>query len=330
MSRGRRSGRALQDGRGGRGVAFARVGLLGNPSDAYRGKVIAFSVYELRAEVRASASSASRSLQVPDGPAQALLEAACARYLRLTGVPADRLGHRLSFDSGIPFQAGLAGSSALVIACLRALGSVFEAPLDPRVQAETALAVEVEDLGQAAGPMDRVIQAFEGALHMDFSEGPATARYTALDRARLPALFVAWHGEGGRASGDVHADVRARWLRREPRVVDGMRAFARLVDRGMRALERRDAAGFRSVVDENFDLRCRFFEVEANDREMVALARDGGAAAKLCGSGGAVVVLPPRERDLAHLTKRFEDAGYRTLVPDLAGERNEPSGACLR
>jgi len=299
------------------GRAYARIGLLGNPSDAYRGKAIALSFYEFSAQVRLEPATSGGHFGVPDGLAHDLIAASCARYAEHVSLDPDHAGFEIAVETNIPFQVGLAGSSAIVIACLRALVSAFGRPLDAYDLSEMALAVEVDDLGIAAGPMDRAIQAYEGALLMDFGQERSANAYTRLERSDLPHLLVAWDANGGEASGRIHGDVRKRWLRGDADVHDAMHEFAELVDEGMAALRIRDLAAFRAVVDRNFDARCALFSVSSRDREMVKIARDSGAAAKLCGSGGAVVAVLTDPGEAEELAERFADAGYPSRVPGL-------------
>lgn len=297
------------------GSAHARIGLLGNPSDGYAGQAIALSLYEFAAHVRVEERATGDGVELPPGPARQLLGATCARFVRESPNADLPRALRVACETTIPFQAGLAGSSALVVACLRALGQLAKQAFDPFTLAEIALAVEVEDLGIVAGPMDRVIQAYEGALRMDFRGARRPESIRRLDRDLVPALIVAWDPRGGDSSGDVHGELRARWLAGEPAVVATLREIAGLVDRGVTALEQRDAETFRGLVDRNFELRCRLLEVDARDRDVVALARSFGAAAKLCGSGGAVLIVPRRAADFEAIEAACRATGYATLRP---------------
>ena len=84
------------------------------------------------------------------------------------------------------------------------------------------LAVEVEDLGIAAGPQDRYAQAHEGLVLMDFAG--ARPRVEALDPALLPALYLAWRSGAAETSHAVHGGLRERGD--EPRVRAGMARLA--------------------------------------------------------------------------------------------------------
>ncbi len=91
---------------------------------------------------------------------------------------------RPTIETEIPREVGLGGSSAIVIATLRALCALARSRLDPAATAAIALAVETEDLGIAAGPQDRLIQAHEGLLYLDFSELGRGALRAPRPRAR--------------------------------------------------------------------------------------------------------------------------------------------------
>ena len=65
---------------------------------------------------------------------------------------------------------GMAGSSSIITACFRTLMSHYEVQIHPAVLANLVLAVETEELGIPAGLQDRVIQAYEGVVFMDFAD----------------------------------------------------------------------------------------------------------------------------------------------------------------
>lgn len=90
-----------------------------------------------------------------------------------------------------------------------------------------------------------------------------------------------------------------------------MASLAELALRGRAALEAGDAAGLASLMRQDFALRRQLFGDEALGAKNLALveaAASVGAAAKLSGSGGAVVALCPRgphqEQQLAEACQR--------------------------
>ena len=268
------------------GSAAARAALAGNPSDGYGGAVLAVTIDPLQAHVVAAPA---RELTVE--PPSALVGAAARRL----GAVAS-----LTWSSGIPRSVGLGGSSAIVIATLRALGELEETEL-----AELALAVEVEDLGIAAGPQDRFAQAYGGLTFMEF--GGSRPRCERLDRSLLPPLVVAWREEASEHSGAVHDRLR-RAVRREP--------VARLADaaRGARrALLDHDLDSFGRAVDATFDARSDLMALDPDHVEMVTTARACGASANYSGSGGAIVAVCRDGRHRAAVDSALRAIGCSTL-----------------
>jgi glucuronokinase len=290
--------------------APARAGLMGNPGDVYGGKAIAVALWNFSARVRIEPAA---ELALPDDSgAAALLSAALGR---LPEAPHRRLA--LALDSDVPRQVGLAGSSAIVVAALKALCSWFGIALHPAELAERALAAEAQDLGIVAGPMDRVIQAYGGLLHMDFAPPRGAHSYRRLDPSLLPPMFVAWDPLPGQMSGVPHADVRARWERGDPAVREAVAEFPRLVDEALACLECGDREGFLGCVDRNFDTRASIWPCRARDLEMVRVGRGCGAAVKFAGSGGAVVGFLRGESRRPDVENAYAEAGFRCLRPQL-------------
>ena len=308
----------------------ARIGLLGNPSDGFGGRVIAATIDDFAATVVAEpadhwelvAPERERSVRsVPelvaalaDHELEEGLELLAAAIVRL-----DREGqapepHRLLFESDIPRQAGLSGSSAVIVATIRALADAL-----PAVDvARLALEAEVDVLGWAAGPQDRVVQAFGGLLDMRFDEPWDAERYERLDPTGLPACILAWTEDPGEHSGAVHAPVRDRWRAGESEVVEAMRRFASLAADGRKALDAGHASEvWPDLADEAFDLRTRFWSITDTDIDMVDAIGSVGGGASLAGSGGAVVGYLPDASLVSEATEALADVGAESLVPTI-------------
>ncbi len=235
------------------------------------------------------------------------------------GIESDRRrGLALECTTTIPRQVGMAGSSATIIATFRALSRLFDAPISRFEMAEMALATEVEDLGIAAGPMDRVIQSYEHVMLLELA-GPRTeACYEVLDSGLVPPVLLAWTPSTGRPSGLTHSDLRSRWERGEPDVLRAITELRSVVDLGLAAMRSGDTEAFADAVDRNYELRVSVTDVTEVDARMVQIARDHGGAAKLCGSGGSVVVVPRRDTDVASLDAAFTRADFPTCRPSVS------------
>ena len=167
----------------------------------------------------------------------------------------------------------------------------------------------------SGGLQDQVIQTYGGVLFMDFdSSNPDGGRWEALDPALLPPLFVAWLAEAGTDSGVTHRAAHERFDAGDTEVVDTMAAIGRLAERALTPLTLGDSAGLGVLLDENFDLRTRIYDLDPRHVELVETARHLGAPANYTGSGGAIVGLFRDEDHLAELREAFEGLGCELLV----------------
>jgi glucuronokinase len=224
----------------------------------------------------------------------------------------------MSFETNIPRQVGLSGSSAIIMAALRAFAQRADTEWDLVELARTTLEIETQVLGWAAGPQDRVVQAFTGLLDMDFAEPWDASRYHRLDAAKLPPLFVAWDRSTGTPSDVVHSEVRRRWLDRDPQVVATMTRFAELAEHGFRTLDAGTAAKhWPALMGEAFDLRRQIWNVTDIDTALVQAGQRAGAGVAFAGSGGAVVgaVSDQTQLDAVALAYQTIDAGFLVLNP---------------
>lgn len=297
---------------------YARAGLLGNPSDGYYGKTISLIIGQLFAEVEFRESAEIAILPMPSERrsfaslsklrdsiatcgyygSERLILAALKKFYDFFGSTrlADRPNFTVSATTNIPRSVGLAGSSAIVMATLRAALGWYSLSLAPDVLASLTLAVEAEELGIPAGLQDRVIQAYEGVVFMDFSlatmrneHGLAMGRYEPLDPQLLPPLYVAYAVDQGEPTEVFHNDLRTRFAAGDPAVVAGMERFAELAEVGRAALLRRDYRQLHDLINANFDLRRSLCRLNPAHLAMVEAARATGASAKFCGSGGAII-----------------------------------------
>ncbi|KAI9010079.1 nucleotide-diphospho-sugar transferase [Hyaloraphidium curvatum] len=296
--------------------AHARVGLIGNPSDLYGGKGLGFAVKELFAEVTLERAESA-------GPLETDLFVAAwqlfSQHARDRGVDTGARPFRISSSSNVPFQSGLAGSSALLVAALRAWSAWYDLPMSRGRIAEMAWRTECEILGIRAGPLDRLVQAHEGLLAMDFGgDAFAPGKVQHLDPALLPPIVIAWHGQPGQSSGDVHAPIFERFQKGDAQIRRVMDEMASNAVAAKEALLRGDAEGFRACVDRNFDLRREIFVISDADLQLIDLGRGLGAGAKLPGSGGAVLFACRDGEHQALIAEVCRSRGCEVLLPTVA------------
>lgn len=293
------------------GSALARVALAGNPSDGYGGRTLAVTVCDFAATATAEPAGSEDRLE-PPGPGGAELMAATLARLREHIGAADPLA--LSCETTVPREVGLAGSSAIVIACARAFLALHATSLPADELARLALAVETEDLGIAAGLQDRIVQSRETLVAMDFGGEPV---YEELDPALLPPLFIAWHPDAAAPSGIAHAELKARHAAGDPHVTAALARLADLAREARQALIDGRPDDFAATLGASFDERLRVMPVDDHTAAMVELAREHGEGANSAGSGGAIVGTVPGADTWPALERELARAGAQTLRPRL-------------
>lgn len=328
------------------GRAPARVGLLGNPSDGYRGRTLALAVPRFEAVV--TAEPADRVEIVPEGDewswddptamvdhvdrfrygtSAPLLAATVRTFLRWVddeGHPLPREGVRLSSRTTIPRQVGLAGSSALIVAGLRALTQRYGFDIAPHLLPSVALRAEVDELGLTAGLQDRVVQCLGGLVAMDFGRlqrdrvhGLVFGRYERLDPGRLPPLFLAWREQAGEPSSGYHRSLRARVEQGDVEVRQALRSLAGLVTEGRAALRWGDHDRFAQLVARSMELRRQLGPLPEAQVALVEVARSVEVAATFAGSGGAVVGVLLDPAIWPELVQGYERSGATAVLLDL-------------
>ena len=324
------------------GVAYARAGLLGNPSDGYFGKIIAVSVGNFAARVTleespdlriaASTEDEERYLSIRDFAAKVdlygyyggvrLIQAALKKFLdhcqsRGIGLRGD--GFTLRYSSTIPRQLGLGGSSALVTAAMRTFMGFYGVDIPLEILPSLILSAERDELEINAGFMDRVIQAYEGCVYMDLDEalirGRGYGRYERLDDALLPDLYLAYKPALGKVSGRVLNEIRKNYDRGDAHTIATLKKIAALADAGKAVLERGDREGFGRLLNENFDLRSEIMAISPANMEMIRAARACGASASFAGSGGSIIGTFRGEGMLGRLSAELGKLGAAVIRP---------------
>jgi glucuronokinase len=328
--------------------AYARAGLLGNPSDGYGGKTISIIVRNFWAEVvlyewdtvdivlaeddRARFSSIydlARDVRLHGyyGGIR-LVKATIKRfvdYCESRGIKLDDRKFSIRYETNIPRQVGLAGSSAIIVAAIRCLMEFYGVEIPLPVQPSLVLTVERDELGIACGLQDRVAQVYQGLVYMDFDptrvrtlDGYSCYEYEPLDPGLLPPLYVAFDYSLSEPTEVFHNDIRGRYQRGDPQVVGAMQQFAAVAAQGRTALLERDARKLAQLIDANFEIRRTIFNLAPWQVKMVETARSVGASAKFAGSGGAIVGSYQDEAMYERLSSALSAIGCRTVKPQVS------------
>jgi glucuronokinase len=181
------------------------------------------------------------------------------------------------------------------------------------------LSAEVDELGINAGLQDRVIQVYEGCVHMNFDKSIIEEKghgiYTSLKPSLLPRLYIAYKTELGKVSGKVLNDIRTRYEQGEKETIDTLNRIAQIADDGSEAICDQDVNKLDNLINENFDLRCKIMNVSDSNKEMVRVARECGASAKFTGSGGSIIGIYKDDDMLNHLIIELKKIKARVIKP---------------
>jgi len=318
--------------------------LLGNPSDQYFGKIIAISVKNFSArvfleespELRIEPSAQDSEVYKDDREfverlrlygyygGTRLIKAAVKTffdYCRSQNVSIEPKNFTIRHDSNIPRQVGLGGSSAIIVAVMRALMAFHGLAITDELLPTLVLNAELKELGINAGFMDRVIQIYEGCVYMDLErnliEERGFGKYQRLEAALLPPLYVAYRPDLGKVSGAVHSELRAAYDRGDAAVIRTLEEVAGLAEEGRKCFEQGNFSRWPGLMNKNFDLRFRMMTISTSNMEMIRTARGCGASANFAGSGGSIVGIHKNENMFERLSRELGRLGARVIKPQI-------------
>ena len=322
--------------------AYARAGLLGNPSDGYNGKTISISVRNFGAHVSLYQTPELKiEPQIQDlheyknindlvesvnlhgyYGGDRLIKASIKKfrdYCQSEGIRLESKNFTVRYLSTIPRQVGLAGSSAIITSCMRALMKFYGVKISEKCLPSLILSTEVDELGINAGLQDRVIQVYEGCVYMDFDkkimDKNSHGKYIRMEPDILPKLYIAYRIDMSKESGVVLNDVKMRYERGDTFVIETLDKIAELAAKGKKALESGDYNELHQLMNQNFDLRKKIMNIREADLALVETARKCGASAKFAGSGGSIIGIYKDDEMLNHLKVELKKVKARVINP---------------
>ena len=323
--------------------SYARLGLIGNPSDGYFGKTISIAITNFSAKVTLRETQRLKVVlnDIYD-PTEfegltdleevsnrngyyggyRLLLATCKKfgeYCRRKEIGLQNKNFTIEYDTNIPRQVGLGGSSAIVTATMKALMSFYgltDNNIPKEVLPNLVLDVETQELDITAGLQDRVIQVYGGMVYMDFAEKIMKEKgrgcYESLDTSLAPPLFLAYIKDPS-FSGHVHSNLFQRYKNGEKEVVEAMPIFAQYTVEAKEALLDGDHKNLAHLMNKNFDLRREILGDEIigpQNMKMIEIARGLAASAKFAGSGGGMIGIYESEEQYSRLEATYLANGF--------------------
>lgn len=321
-----------------------RAAVIGNPSDGYYGKTIAFLFSNFQARVllyhtpeldiqphrldKTLFNSIGELVENVDTCGYyggiRLLKATIKvfyDYCRECNIQLDERNFTIRYESNIPLRLGLAGSSAIITACMKALISFYGVAIPKPILANLVLNVEDKELGIAAGLQDRVAQAYAQPVYMNFDkkimEKQGFGQYDVLDASLFPNMYIAFRKNLSEGTEVLHNNLRARFNIGEKAVLEAMEKWAGFTDEFRNALQKQDYTGMHNLINANFDLRHSLIPITRGNIEMVEAARSVGASAKFTGSGGAIIGTYEDEKMYANLKTSLNRKNIEVIKPEI-------------
>ncbi len=324
-------------------VSYPRAALIGNPSDGYFGKTIAFVFSNFSAQVELRES---HELQIipcnrerlifenVDDLVNEIRESGYYGGVRLikatiktfydycmeNHIPSEEKNFTISYTTKIPGRLGLAGSSAIVTAAMKALMQFFEVEIPKPVLANLILSVEKDELKIGAGLQDRVAQVYNAPVYMNFDKAlmdkQGFGEYIPFDKKLLPPLYIAYRTNLSEGSEVTHNDFAKRYTESEPEVINAIKQWTELTEQAWKKLQIGDK-NIAALLNHNFNIRRSVMNVSKGNMELVETARAVGASAKFTGSGGAVIGTYPDEKIFKELVAEMKKIGAEVIKPEI-------------
>lgn len=321
--------------------AYPRAALIGNPSDGYFGKTIAFVFKNFAAQVELIPSDKLQIL--PCGRERLLfydihdladeieangyyggtrlIKAAIKvlhRYCRQHNIEIPIRNFTLSYQSNIPGQLGLAGSSAIITAAMNAMLQFYGIEIPKPELANLILSAEKDELHIGAGLQDRVAQVYATPVYMNFDKAlmkkQGYGEYIPFNKDLLPNLYLAYRTTLSEGSEITHNDLAARYRKGDADVLRAIEQWRQLTDAVWAKLQKGDK-DIAALINENFDIRSRTITISAGNKQLVETARTVGASAKFTGSGGAIIGTYKDEAMYEKISTAMHSIGAEVIKP---------------
>jgi glucuronokinase len=133
----------------------------------------------------------------------------------------------------------------------------------------------------------------------------------------LPKVYVAYRDEFSEPTEVFHNNIRQRFDRGEPKVVNAMRYWAELTDKVKHCLLNGQINKIGPLLNAGFDKRRQIYKIGDDNIRMVETARSTGASATFTGSGGAIVGSYEDDAMFKELRKRLGQLNITVIKPKI-------------
>jgi D-glycero-alpha-D-manno-heptose-7-phosphate kinase len=272
---------------------------------------------ETRADNRIVVASEDTGVTIEAGDWRELRDSSALRLLSLIAATFEARGVTITTFSESPAGAGLAGSSALNVACCAALAEWRGSPIEPEALLQLAMDIEARAIGVPTGLQDYRPAMYGGIAALELRPGGVTRVAIEIDPTELERRLVLCYTGEPRESGTNNWEIVKRHIDGDSSVRQSMAEISRAAGTMRRALEDRDWTGLGQAVALEWNQRKHLAPGVTTPviEKMIAAAEAAGAtAAKVCGAGGGGCLFcygPPESRD--GIRRGLEIAGAHLL-----------------
>lgn len=236
-------------------------------------------------------------------------------------------GMEIYTRSDAPPGSGLGTSASMGVALIGALNRLAGVHETPDEIAETAVALETEELGILSGKQDHYVAALGGVQFMTFQGGLVRSVPLTLDATLLADLqrrIVLVYTGKSRLSSDLHRHVISRFESSDPIFFRLLEELAQAARDARDALLRGDLDRLGKIVGINWERQRELYDgiTTPQIEELCVIgARHGALGAKACGAGGGGCLLfVCEDGSEGTVAKALQHAGATVLRYDIARE----------
>jgi galactokinase/mevalonate kinase-like predicted kinase len=309
-------------------ITNGRAGIIGNPTDGYGGTMIACSIKN-----RAIATIATcDELIIQNKFGQTKLRfkgdfenkgdyfdiVRCVlRYFKAYDLKA-----KITTDSNIPLQAGLAGSTSILSSVLNAVMAYLGEETHKYKVAEINRAIELNYLKCHCGYQDAYMTTFGGLNYLDFRGKENYKKWNDEQYATVENLsyivddmpFVIAHTGIKHHSGNFHKPLRERWMEGDKAVVNGYNEIMNIAREGKKAIINQNWTELAYLMNKNHSIQDSLTDSGTQNNVMIKVAKENGClAAKLAGAGGGGTIIALTE-DIERAKKALSEVGAEEFI----------------
>ena len=202
-------------------------------------------------------------------------------------------GVEVTTHSRVPAGSGLGGSSALAVAIAAAASSATGRELSPSELWPIVRDAEARSLAMPAGMQDHLAAIHGGVLVVRLQPGAPVVDRLVADPGQVQECLLLVNAGKTRFSGINNWNVFKGQIDGDAAVRAALGKIGSIAADLGRALEARDASAVTELINLEWDARKTLGSGVTSPEidRVVSIARESGAAAKVCGAGGGGVVL---------------------------------------